>query len=195
MTESLYLWEVISGEIPVEMISNGDEFPPSCEIKFEGIPTFRMMYDGLGGLLWIMAEVLADRWCVVIQRDRKKLAEMEEEEIRQEAGYFKSWVGSEYPFAYNMINEEDVEDLYYEGILTIAIENRREDGSPFPASELSHVMMDECEIDLYEVSENEGGDAASIVFEVWVAEKHPQIYSRMLEYQTTQVKNVFEYSD
>nr|QBK85555.1 MAG: hypothetical protein LCMAC101_01420 [Marseillevirus LCMAC101] len=192
MTGSSYVWKVIYGEIPVIMIGNGVGMPLSCEVISEGIP-IRMVYEGLGGLLWIMAEHLADGWCKVNQRDGKELAEMEEEEMHQEAGFLKLWVASEYPHAYDMINEEDIEDLYYEGIFKIAMENILEDGRPLPASELAYYTQDLCEIDLYEVSKNEGGDIAAIVFEEWVTEKHPQIYSRMLEYQTTQEKNIFEY--
>ena len=190
MTGSSYLWEVISGEIPV---MNKDLTYQLCDIMVEG-NVITMAYGGLGGLLWKMTDRLADRWVEVKQIDVKELAGMEEDEMREEACFFKLWVGSEYPLAYDMINEDDIEDLYYEGILTIGIRNRLEDGRPFPASELSEVMQDECEIDLYEVLENEGGDSAATVFEEWVAEKHPQIYSRMLEYQTTQEKNIFEYS-
>ena len=42
-----------------------------------------------------------------------------------------------------------------------------------------------------DLSENEGESRAAIVFEEWVVENHPQIYSRILEYQLTQDKNVF----
>ena len=179
-----HIWKVIRGENPVTVIGNMCEF-----ISKEN--TIMTAYDSMGGLLWVMAELLAVEWCLETQRNGCELAKMEEGEMRQEADYLKSWVKSEYPSAYYMINGDDIENYYYEGILTIAIKNMLFDGIWSPIEELPRVMLDKCDIDLYEILENEGEDSVATAFEEWVIENHPQIYSRILEYQITQDKNVF----
>ncbi len=146
----------------------------------------------------IAVDLMIKRWCEIKQKDGKMIAGMDEDEMHHEGEKFRAWVKSNHPdVLYNRINEDLIfseKDNFYESILGVGIRNRLEDGRPVPIEELSDFMQSECPKDLYEISEIGGKDVASLEFREWLSESHPLMFDRLLEYQSTQDKNVFEYS-